>query len=162
MLRTAASAAAQEDKLVQVLHLVAIICAAAFTGAAFYINFAEHPARMQLAPAAALTQWKPAYKAGFIMQSSLAVLAGVSAIAVTALGGGMLWAIGGVLLIANWPYTLAAILPLNNRLMAIVPEAADAAVLDRLRFWNRLHAGRTVLGAAGLACMVAAALNSNI
>ena len=39
-------------------HL-AFLIAALFAGAAIYVSFVEHPARLALDDAAALAQWKP-------------------------------------------------------------------------------------------------------
>src|SRR5690242_15911009 len=56
---------------------IALILAAAFTGAAFYVGFAEHPARMGLDDRNALKQWKPSYDAGYVMQATLAAASAV-------------------------------------------------------------------------------------
>ncbi len=127
---------------------LALVSAALFTGAAFYVNFAEQPARLMLDDRSLLAQWKPAYKRGYIMQSTLAIVGFVLGATVWRLTGILAFLLGAVLMLANWPWTLLRIMPTNRVLMAMDLASAGSVSRALLVKWNRLHAVRTGLGAA--------------
>jgi hypothetical protein len=136
---------------------LALATAAAFAGAAIYVSAVEHPARLGLEDRALLAQWQPSYKRGAVMQASLAAVSGVLGILAGILTLDWRWAVGAVLVLANWPYTLLIIKPTNDQLQATLPAAADAATRSLLTQWGRLHAVRSALGlAATLAYLWAA------
>ena len=126
-------------------HL-ALVVAALFAGAAFYVNFAEQPARLVIDDRAALAQWKRSYERAALMQASLAMLGFFLGLAAWWWEGrGPLLLAGALVMLAPWPYTLLLIKPVNDTLKATEPGVAAPAraLIER---WGRLHAGRTALG----------------
>ncbi len=139
-----------------ILTILALVVAAAFAGAAIYINAVEQPARLQLADGPLLAEWKPAYKRGFAMQAGLAIVGGALGLAAFALTRDALALAGALLLLANWPFTLVVIMPTNARLMALSEAEAGAESRALVVRWGRLHAVRTLLGALSAAAFAAA------
>lgn len=127
--------------------IFALTAAALFTGSAFYINTAEHPARAKLDTSSMLTQWKPAYKSGFATQASLAIVSGVFGVIAAMFSFNWLWILGSALILCNWPYTLLFIMPLNKTLMSTDPGEANEETRRLLNKWAKLHAVRSFLGA---------------
>src|ERR1700687_5506101 len=127
---------------------LALATAAAFAGAAVYLNVAEQPARLGLDDRALLAEWKPSYARGFAMQASLALASALFGLLAFWVTRDWRWLAGGFLIFANWPYTLIVILPVNKRLEATPPDAANAETRGLIETWGKLHAGRSALGVA--------------
>ena len=132
-------------------HL-ALIVAASFASAAFYINFAEQPARLALDDRMAVLQWQRSYARAARMQASLALVGFLLGLAAWWWQGrDVLWLLGAVVMLAPWPWTLLVIKPVNDRLNATTPEHAGTESRALIERWSRLHAGRTALGALATA-----------
>jgi len=53
---------------------LALLCAGLFAGAAIYISFVEHPARLECGTQLAATQFGPSYRRATLMQAPLAAV----------------------------------------------------------------------------------------
>ena len=125
---------------------LALIAAAAFAGAAIYVNVAEQPARLVLDDRAMLAQWKRSYDNASVMQAGLALVACALGVVAFFLSHDGRWLLGALLILAPWPWTIFVIMPVNRRLKATAPDAAQSDTRASVEHWGRLHAGRSAFG----------------
>jgi hypothetical protein len=140
----------------------ALTVAALFAGAAFYVSFAEQPARLGLDDRALLVEWKRAYARGLAMQAPLAIVG----FALGAMAWWLTWRhvflIGAILLLANWPWTIFVMMATNRALMTTETHEISPNTRALIVKWNRLHTVRITLGVlAILAFLVGLSSNSN-
>jgi hypothetical protein len=125
------------------LEILATLAAGLFTGAALYLTAVEHPARVSCGSVLAVTEFRPSYARGAVMQATLALLGALAAVVRWGLGGQLGWLLGGLLLGAVVPFTLIVILPTTELLLdrSLDLDSPESAAL--LRRWGRLHAVRS-------------------
>jgi hypothetical protein len=136
------------------LALAGLVVAALFTGAALYVNVAEQPARLSLAPADLLKEWKPAYRNGTRMQAPLAAIGFVLGVVAWWQTSNIPFLIAGVAMLGNMPWTFLVIYPTNKKLEATPESSADETTRALIVRWGRLHAVRTVLGFVAIAAFL--------
>ena len=142
-----------------IFQMVATFACGVFFGAALYINLVEQPARISCGTPLAVTEWRPSYKRGTLMQVPLALIGSLSALIAWRFEGGTAWVVGGLLLLLPVPLTLVVILPTNKRLESQELDLRSEEAGRLLRRWGRLHAIRSILsGAAFLVFLSALAM----
>jgi Domain of unknown function (DUF1772) len=129
----------------------------ALTVAAIFVNVAEQPARLSLDDRALLAEWKPSYKRGAVMQASIALIGCVLGLIAWWQMSHTGFLIGAAAMVAPWPWTLLAIKPTNDALLATDQAGPQTRAL--IEKWGMLHAVRTMLGALAVlgylwACMM--------
>lgn len=129
---------------------LALAFAAAFTGAALYINLVEQPARLALDDSSMLSEWRPSDRRGFALLATLALIAAVLGLATYFQSQDVRWLVGAIIVIASWPYTFFAMVPMNNRILA-VSAREPATARELVRTWGWLEYGHTAIGAVACA-----------
>ena len=143
-----------------VFQFIAVLAATLFTGAAIYINVAEHPARMECGTALAATVFGPSYRRATVMQALLALVATAGAIGAWFTGASVTWLIGALLIFAVVPFTFLVIMPTNKKLLDPAIDRSSDGVHRLLQHWGRLHAVRSVLALTSSIVLLASLLSS--
>jgi hypothetical protein len=126
---------------------LALILAAAFTGAAIYIVVAEQPARLRLDDRALLAEWQASYNRAAPMQASLAAASFILGLIALWQSGAPAFALGAALVILPWPWTLMVMKPTNGALTTMKPSDAGSQARTLVLKWGSLHMARAVFGA---------------
>ena len=129
-----------------VSEIVATLASGIYAGAAVYVSFVEQPARLSCGVELAVTEWRPSYKRGTVMQAPLAVIGALAALISWWLDRDLCWLLGGLLLLLIIPFTLVIIMPTNKRLESRELDLRSEEAGSLLRRWGRLHAVRSILG----------------
>lgn len=139
-------------------EIVALVCSAFFSGAAAYITLVEHPARVSCGTEVAITEFRPSYRRGTVMQASLAILGLIASVVAFTLNGGIEVLAGGLVLGSVVPFTLLVIFPTNRKLMDQSLDLGSTEAGELLKRWGQLHAVRTFLSALAFGLLIAAIL----
>ena len=127
------------------LGSLALALAAAFSGAALYVNLVEQPARLALDDAAMLDEWGPSDRRGVGLLATLSLISAALGLLTYFASQDVRWAIGALIVLLAWPYTLFAMSPLNNQILALAPRDIGAARV-LVRQWGLLEYGQTAIG----------------
>jgi hypothetical protein len=131
----------------------ALVFAAAFTGASFYVNWVEQPARLKLEDEALLSEWGPSDSRGVALLAAYALVAAIAGFAAYFESQDVRWAFGALAIILSWPYAYFLMTPLDNQIRAL--RGSDVAAARALvRQWGLIESGLTALGLASVALFV--------
>ena len=128
---------------------LALALAAAFTGASFYVNWVEQPARLKLDDAALLSEWGPSDSRGVALLVGLALLAAIAGFIAYFDTQDVRWAFGAIVMILSWPYAFFLMSPLDNQVRSL--RGGDVAAARALvRQWGIVESGMTAIGAVAV------------
>ena len=128
--------------------LYAFAVAAAFLGVTIYIGLVEQPARLRLNSRAMIEEWRLSNRRGTLMLSVLAVLSAAIAFIQFRLNGDVRWIIGGITILASWPYAYFVMMPVNIWLFAVQLGKPVSPLRKLMRDWGLLEWGHALIGFA--------------
>jgi Domain of unknown function (DUF1772) len=131
----------------------ALVFAAAFTGASFYVNWVEQPARLKLEDEALLGEWGPSDSRGVALLLAFALIAAVAGLISYFETQDPRWAFGAVAIILSWPYAFFVMSPLDNQIRSLRGSDVGAA-RALVRQWGLIETGLTGLGLVAIALFV--------
>jgi Domain of unknown function (DUF1772) len=137
---------ALQQGAIMISGTLALAFAAAFTGASFYVNWVEQPARLKLDDAALLSEWGPSDSRGVALLVGLALLTAIAGFIAYFDTQDVRWAFGAIVMILSWPYAFFVMSPLDNQVRSL--RGGDVGAARALvRQWGIVESGLTAIGA---------------
>lgn len=133
---------------------ITTVLAGVFFGAALYVNFVEHPARVACGTVIAVAEFRQMYHRAAIMMGSLSTLGCVLGLVSAWLLRDWHIATNAVFLGLPVPITLIVIAPINRALLDPDLDASSERSAQLLARWIRLHTMRTVFGGLAFVLML--------
>ena len=129
---------------------IALVFAAAFAGAAVYVNWVEQPARLALDGEALLSEWTPSDRRGVALLAGFALAAAVAGFLAYFESEDVRWVFGALIIISSWPYAFFVMAPLNNQILSL--RGHDVAAARALvRQWGMVESGFAAIGVLAVA-----------
>lgn len=127
-----------------------------FAAMAAYITIVEAPARAEVDPQEGLHQFRASYPRAVRIMPALAAVAGVSSIGAWWMSRRRLtrYLIGGIAIGAVIPFTFAAMMPINKRLLDKSTALGALEARGLLDKWSSLHNVRTLLAVVALVALL--------
>src|ERR1700730_16740417 len=120
--------------------------------ATLFVCVVEQPARLRLSSPAMIQEWRLSNRRGTLLLSVLAVVSAILAYIQFRANGDVRWIIGGLTILASWPYAYFVMMPVNVWLFAISPGRTLSPVRKLVREWmldwGLLEWGHVLLGFA--------------
>jgi len=130
--------------------LIALAFAAAFAGAAVYVNWVEQPARLALDDQALLSEWGPSDRRGVALLAGFALASAISGFIAYFEMEDVRWAFGALIIISSWPFAFFVMAPLNNQILSL--KGGDVAAARALvRQWGFIESGFAAIGIIAVA-----------
>jgi hypothetical protein len=124
---------------------LALVFAAAFTGASLYVNWVEQPARLALEDAALLGEWGPSDSRGITLLAGVALAGAILGFVSYFESQDVRWVFGALIIIASWPYAFFVMSPLDNQIRSL--RGGDVSAARALvRQWGIVEQGLTAIG----------------
>ncbi len=129
----------------EIFIIITILGMGAIFGIALAATVVVHPLLLSVKSTTAIEVFKPFFEKTHKSMLILSIVVSLTALGASLISGEWSWFIISLIMHLNGPYTIFAMMPLNNRLMAEGVDPDSEQTQSDLVKWGGLHGVRTVL-----------------